>query len=100
MYTGTLINELIAIVEQAEAANQARYEQSSNARSVWPSSDMQSSAGLEPEKLPEALGLGAADGDLSLLLVVHAQLVRALKPRYNFADPVDVHQVGTMRPPE
>jgi hypothetical protein len=35
-----------------------------------------------------------------LLLVVHAQLVRTLEPGDNFADTVDVHQVGPMSPPE
>jgi hypothetical protein len=55
---------------------------------------------LEPEQLPQSLSLSPADWNLALLFIVHAQLVRALEPGHNFANTVNVHQVGTVRPPE
>jgi hypothetical protein len=54
----------------------------------------------EAEKLPQPFGLSAADGNLALLLVIHAQLIRALEPGHNFANSIDVHQVGAMSAPE
>ena len=55
---------------------------------------------LEIEELAEALGLGATDGDLGLLLVVHAELVAGLEPGHDFADLVDVDDETAMGPPE
>jgi hypothetical protein len=54
----------------------------------------------EAEKLAQALRLGAADWNLALLLIVHAQLIRTLEPGNDFANSVDVHQVGAVSPPE
>ena len=55
---------------------------------------------LETEEFAQSLGLGAADRNFSLLLVIHAQLIGALEPRHNFLDAVDVHQVGAVGAPE
>jgi hypothetical protein len=45
---------------------------------------------LEVEEFAEAAGLGAANGDFGLFLVIHAQLVGTLEPGDYFADVVDV----------
>ena len=55
---------------------------------------------LEVEQLAQALGLGAADRNLSLLFVVHAQLVGALEPGHHFLDVIDIDQIGAMGTPE
>ncbi len=55
---------------------------------------------LKPEQLPQSLGLCPADGNLALLFIVHAQLVRTLEPGYDFANAIDIHQVRPVRPPE
>src|SRR5258706_1262065 len=55
---------------------------------------------LQSKQLTQALGLGTGDGDLRLLLVVHAQLVAALEPRDDFLDAIDIHHKTAMRPPE
>ncbi len=55
---------------------------------------------LQLEQFSQPLGLGAAYRNLGLLLVVHAKHVGALEPRYNFAYPIDVHEVRTVRAPE
>ena len=52
------------------------------------------------EQFPQAAGLGAAHRNLRLFLVVHAQLVGALKPRDDFADVIDVNQKRPVRPPK
>jgi len=54
----------------------------------------------EPEQFPQALGLSAANRNLGLLLVVHSQLIGTLEPRNDFANAVDIHQVGTVGSPE
>ena len=54
----------------------------------------------ESKQLPEPASLSAADWNLCLLLVIHSQLVRALKPGNDFADAVDVDQIRAMRPPK
>ena len=54
----------------------------------------------ESEQFPQALRLSPAHGYLGLLLVVHAELVRAFEPGHHFADVVDVHQKRPMRAPE
>ena len=55
---------------------------------------------LQPEKFSKTFGLGAADGDFALLLVVHAQLIRTLEPGDDFFDPVDIDQERTVCAPE
>src|SRR5216684_3419417 len=54
----------------------------------------------QTEQFPKPLGLSAANGDFSLLPIVHSQLVRTLEPGNYFADAIDIHQVRTVRPPE
>jgi len=44
--------------------------------------------------------LGAADWNLRLLFVVHAQLVGAFEPGHDFADVIDVYEERAMGPPE
>src|SRR5579863_3307577 len=67
---------------------------------AWGYNLLPADAGLEVEQLAKALGLGAADGDLGLLLVVHAQLVAGLEPGHDFADLVDIDDEAAMSAPE
>ncbi len=53
---------------------------------------------LQIEQLAQTARLRAADGNLGLLFVVHAQLVAGLKPRHNLADVVDVDHEAAMVP--
>ena len=53
-----------------------------------------------PEQFAQSLGLCPADGNFGLLLVVHAQLIRALEPRHDLFNAVDVHQIRAVRAPE
>src|SRR5271170_4119959 len=55
---------------------------------------------LELEEFAQATGLCAAYRDLSLLAIIHAQLLAALEPGHDFFDVVDVHHVGTVGSPE
>jgi hypothetical protein len=104
MYSGTLINDLFAIVEKVASAAKAGHADSERLRSTH--AELQTNARdcsqhwSEPEKFPQPLGLSPADWNLGLLLVVHAQLVRALEPGNDFANTVDIHQVGAVRPPK
>jgi hypothetical protein len=115
MHTGRLIDELFAAVESAEKASRELPRSSSanenlNAASscggaATGSSRATSSEILrenysEAEQFPQPLGLCAADWYLGLLLIVHAELIRTLEPRHDFADAIDIDQVRTMRPPE
>src|SRR5580704_416353 len=54
----------------------------------------------EAEELAQPFSLRPADWNLALLLIIHAQLVRTLEPGHDFANAVDVHQVGAVRAPE
>ena len=102
MYSGTLIRDLIDAVERAEEAS--RTARMRRAESIRDSNELNSGAPQrktsESEQLPQSLGLSAADRDLSLLFVVHPQLVRTLEPGNNFADAIDIYQVGSVSPPE
>ena len=117
MYSGMLINDLFAMAERA-AVNHNRTDGSAVERNALPrakaeSLDLSSTPGKEAqatschggqssesEQLPQPFGLSPADWNLGLLLVVHAQLVRALEPRDDFSDSVGIHQVGAVRPPK
>jgi hypothetical protein len=120
LYTGTLIKDLFATVERAEQISEQRPEKRAE-QGAQPAAASRSGKGLnrqgaaecktgadcpekpenlEPEKLPQTLGLSAADWNLALLLIVHAQLVRTLEPGYNFANSINVDQVGAVSPPE
>lgn len=112
LYTGTLIKDLFAAVERAEQRVERRAQHAAASRSgeglnCQGAEEFKTEAdcrekpkNLEPEKLPQALGLSAADWNLALLLIVHAQLVRTLEPGYNFANSINVHQVGAVSAPE
>jgi hypothetical protein len=93
MYTGTLIEGLLDIADRVATA--ARVGEPRNIGSTPQSESAfgveDSGARLESEELAQPFGLSAADRDLSLLLVVHSQLVRALEPGHDFPDTVDVH---------
>jgi hypothetical protein len=92
MYTGTLISDLLALAERVRDASIER--QYASGRGVG------HEGGLKSEEFAQALGLSAADGDLGLFFVVHPKLVGTLEPGNNFADTVDVHQVGAVSAPE
>jgi hypothetical protein len=104
MYSGTLIDDLFAVVERAQ--NSAKPPLTPSAESRVPRPEPQAAVchctreSSESEQFPQPLGLSPADWNLALLLVVHTQLIRALEPGNDFADAVDVHQVGAVRPPE
>jgi hypothetical protein len=133
LFTGTLLKDLYAAVERAEAraedksekvpekSSDAGAEKSFEARvEEWTEQAaairsgkslshafthtenpaVEPSCCSEAEKLAQALGLGTADWNLALLLIVHAQLIRTLEPGNNFANSIDVHQVGAVSPPE
>jgi hypothetical protein len=116
MHTGTLIDALFAAVEHAEKAAEkephtASLTENSSQASPHECGIRQPSPAAhsnpivrkdysEPEEFPQPLGLCAADWYLGLLLIIHAQLIRALEPRNNLADAIDVHEVRAMRPPE
>ncbi len=124
MYTGTVIADLVASVKRAEDAALAagprdsalirqeldrqdedlrdlnRQDLDRTAFETRPQPAPNKTQVLKAEQLPQPLGLRPADWNLALLLIVHAQLVRALEPRHNLPDPVHIHQIGAMRPPE
>ena len=122
MYSGMLINDLFAMAERAavnhnrtdgSAVERKAVERNALPRAKAESLDLSSTPGKEAqatschggyssesEQLPQPFGLSPADWNLGLLLVVHAQLVRALEPRNDFSDSVGIHQVGAVRPPK
>ena len=97
MYTGTLIHDLLIVADRVR--NSLRH-QGTISFSGMPSEAMAIEPGSEPEKFAQALGLGAADGNLGLFLIVHPQLVGTFEPGDDFADAVDVHEVGSMSAPK
>src|SRR5450755_4686118 len=100
MYSGTLINDLFALVERTAVSQTQLDGTVAGRREEQPNLCHCAGQNLESEQLAQSFGLSPADWNLSLLLVIHAQLVRALEPRDNFADSVGVHQVGAVRPPK
>jgi hypothetical protein len=68
--------------------------------SSHPDTERRAISVLELEEFAQAPGLGATHWDLSLLAIIHAQLIAALEPGYDFLDVVDVHYVGTVGSPE
>ena len=104
MYKGTLITDLLAEVERAENFARRSLSEAANARArgnaAEPNGERGGKKTSETEQFPQTLGLSPAYWNLGLLLVVHAQLVRAFEPGDNLTDAVDVHQVGAMRPPK
>ena len=102
MYSGTLINDLFSVVERAENSGNARRGEGANSRFGFakPALSSDSPETSKSEQFPQSLGLSPADRNLGLLLVVHAQLVGAFEPGNDFADAVDVHQVGAVSTPK
>ena len=104
MYSGTLIADLVGIVDRAlsrtKLMNTRHADATGHSAELHPNICHCTPDSLQPEQFPQSLGLCTADWNLSLLLVIHAQLVRALEPRDNFANAVDIYQVGAVRPPE
>ena len=105
MYEGSLIRDLFALVERTE--DNVPLDSPNDRSTVQLAQQMESESNSnpapthsQPEKLAEPLGLSAADRDLGLLLIVHAQLVGALEPGNHLADSVDVHDVGAVSAPE
>lgn len=100
LYTGTLIKDLYAAVERAE--HSAGFCSARNLRSVAgrPGERGVGPKKSEPEQLPQTFGLSPTDWNLALLLIVHAQLVRAFEPGHDFANAIDVNQVGAVSSPE
>ena len=94
MYSGKLIDDLFALAERAQAGPRTS--------GAEPPAHIRhgTRSGSESEKFAQSLRLGPADWYLGLLLIVHAQLVRALEPRDDFSNAIGVHQVGTVRPPK
>jgi hypothetical protein len=113
LYTGTLIKDLFASVERAEQAAAARSRQRVLSQSMGAKNPEATSADAmnltnrssgaaasEPKQFPQSFCLSPADWNLALLLIVHAQLVGTLEPGDDFANTIDVHQVGAVGPPE
>ena len=94
MYTGTLINDLLDTVERV--CNSAV----DSLAATGPETKGWRTGGSKPEQFSQSLGLGSADRDLGLLFVVHPQLVRTLEPGHDFADTVDIHEVGSVGSPK
>src|ERR1700735_357942 len=55
---------------------------------------------LEFQKLAQAFGLGARDGNFARALVVHFEHVAGLEPGDDFLDVVDIDEVRAVRAPE
>jgi len=106
--TGTLIKDLFASVETAEQTAASRSGKSLSLQAAEEiktgtacrTNHSSASSNSETEELPQTLGLSAADWNLALLLIVHAQLVGTLEPGNHFANTVDIYQVGAVSPPE
>ena len=97
MYTGTLIHDLLIV---ADRVRNSLLHPEMISFSGMASEAMAVEPGSEPEKFAQALGLGAADGNLRLFLVVHPELVGTLEPGDDFADAVDIHEVGSVGAPK
>ena len=55
---------------------------------------------LQTKEFAQAFGLGAADRNFRLFLVVHTKLIGTLKPGHNLADTIDINQIRAMGAPE
>src|ERR1700692_4960241 len=104
MYSGTLIDDLFALVAGVQNSATALHTASADSHSLRSDSQANlcqcSKEISEPEQFPQPFRLSPADRYLGLLFVVHSQLVRALEPGNYFADAIDVHQIGAVRPPK
>jgi hypothetical protein len=103
IYTGSTILDLFDLVERAERSS--RWQKPAAETSVGHAATVEDTAAFtkevsETEEFSQTSRLRAANRDLSLFLVVHPQLIGAFEPGDNFADAVDVHEVGAMSPPK
>jgi hypothetical protein len=91
MYTGRLIDRLIETAERVRYT-MGRRQEAAELENLGPAEGQTEDRGSasKSEEFAKALGLGAADRNLGLLLVVHPQLVRAFEPRHDFPDAIDV----------
>ncbi len=106
MYTGTLILDLLDIVDRAEKVS--GWKGLSSKRSSTPRKrhrkqeqnvpdEFQNS---ESKQLAQPLGLSSTDRNLGLLPIVHPELIRTFEPGDDLADTVDVHEIRTVSAPE
>ena len=100
MYTGTLISDLLELVERAERLSGWHGPASGRLASEERKQRNFRQRSSEAEKFSQTPGLSPADRNLGLFLVVHPQLVGTLEPRDDLADAIDVHEVGAMSAPE
>jgi hypothetical protein len=91
MYTGTLIEDLLSTAERILSAG--KYQSRDLARKLLCKPAVAGDPDLQSKQFAQSLGLGTADGNLGLLLVVHPKLVRTLEPGNDFADAIDVHEI-------
>jgi hypothetical protein len=109
MHSGTTIEQLFSAVKRAEHGTRSRPVHSTESRPTLrdPHSNVSGCCKrcdegrkLQSEEFAQSLRLGAAHRNFGLLFVVHAQLIRALEPGNDFADTIDVYQVGAVCPPK
>src|SRR5215471_9675760 len=101
MYTGRLIDRLIETAERVQHTF-GRRQEAADLENLGPAEEQVEDCSIasKSEEFAKPLGLGAADRNLGLLLVVHPQLVRALEPRDDFPNTINVDQVRTVGTPE
>ena len=97
MYTGTLIQDLLIAAERVRDSLRA---QGTRSFCEIASDSLALELCSEPEQFAKALGLGTADGNLGLFLIVHPELVGTLEPGNDFADAIGVDEVGSVRAPK
>src|SRR5579864_7770996 len=97
MYQGMLIRDLLSTAERVLRDCGAQATRAQRRESGCDGSERAKS---ESKEFPQPLGLSAADRNLGLLFVIHAELVRTLKPGNHLANAVDVDQVGAVGAPE
>src|SRR5579884_3809484 len=54
----------------------------------------------QPKQFPQPTRLAPADGNFALALIGHAQQIAGFEPGNDFADLIDIHQIGSVRAPE
>jgi len=102
MYTGTLIQDLLRTVENAEKFSRMMRPERIELDSADSSNEISDYRGeaLKPEQFAQPLGLRPADRNLGLLFVIHPQLVGTLEPGDDLADTVDIHEVRAVGAPK
>jgi hypothetical protein len=102
LYTGTLIQDIFTLVERVEktaTSTKGTATPSHTSRALCFHSS-RASLISQSEELSQPLRLSPADWNLALFLIVHAQLVGTLKPGYDLANAIDIHQIGTVSSPK